>query len=43
MPTVVKKKLSKEFKEIQSYWSKKAKEKGIRTEKDLLKYLKKQK
>jgi len=43
MPTVVKKKLSKEFKKNQGYWSKKAEEKGILTEKDLLKYLKKQK
>jgi metal-responsive CopG/Arc/MetJ family transcriptional regulator len=32
--------LRKEFKEIQGYWSKKAKEKGILTEKDLHRYLK---
>jgi len=33
--------LKKEFREIQGYWSKKAKEKGILTEKDLQQYLKK--
>lgn len=32
--------LGKELKEIQGYWSRKAKEKGILTEKDLRKYLK---
>lgn len=32
--------LKKELKEIQGYWSKKAKEKGILTEKDLHRYLK---
>jgi metal-responsive CopG/Arc/MetJ family transcriptional regulator len=32
--------LKKEFKEIQGYWSKRAKEKGILTEKDLQEYLK---
>ncbi len=31
----------KEFYQIQGYWSRKAKEKGILTEKDLKKYLKK--
>jgi metal-responsive CopG/Arc/MetJ family transcriptional regulator len=35
-----KERLRKEFKEIQGYWSGKAKEKGILTEKDLRKYLK---
>ncbi|MCL4475286.1 MAG: hypothetical protein M1508_03545 [Nitrospirae bacterium] len=35
-----KERLRKEFKEIQGYWSGKAKEKGILTEKDLCKYLK---
>ena len=30
----------KEFREMQGYWSKKAKEKGILTEKDLERYLK---
>ncbi len=30
--------LKKEFREIQGFWSKKAKEKGIVTEKDLLRY-----
>ena len=34
-------KLEKEFYQIQDYWSRKAKEKGILTEKDLEKYLKK--
>lgn len=33
--------LKSEFNEIQGYWSKKAKEKGILTEKDLAHYLKK--
>lgn len=33
--------LKKEFRQLQGYWSKKAKEKGILTEKDLQKYLKK--
>ena len=33
--------LEKEFYQIQDYWSRKAKEKGILTEKDLEKYLKK--
>ena len=32
--------LRKELKEIQGYWSRRAKEKGILTEKDLRKYLK---
>ncbi len=36
-----KERLKKEFYEIQGYWSRKAKEKGILTEKDLEKYLKK--
>ena len=31
----------KEFREMQGYWSKKAKDKGILTEKDLERYLKK--
>ncbi len=35
-----KERLGKELKEIQGYWSKRAKEKGILTEKDLRKYLK---
>ena len=35
------KRLEKEFYQIQDYWSRKAKEKGILTEKDLEKYLKK--
>ena len=30
----------KEFREMQTYWSKKAKDKGILTEKDLERYLK---
>jgi metal-responsive CopG/Arc/MetJ family transcriptional regulator len=38
---VRKERLKKEFKELQGYWTKKAKEKGILTEKDLQKYLKK--
>jgi metal-responsive CopG/Arc/MetJ family transcriptional regulator len=33
--------LKKEFYQLQGYWSSKAKEKGILTEKDLEKYLKK--
>lgn len=36
-----KERLKKEFYEIQGYWSRKAKEKGILTENDLKKYLKK--
>ncbi|GBD96647.1 MAG TPA: ribbon-helix-helix protein, CopG family [Nitrospirae bacterium] len=36
-----KERLKKGFKELQGYWSSKAKEKGILTEKDLQKYLKK--
>lgn len=36
-----KERLKKEFYKIQGYWSRKAKEKGILTEKDLKKYLKK--
>ncbi|MEN8263080.1 MAG: ribbon-helix-helix protein, CopG family [Nitrospirota bacterium] len=32
--------LEKEFRELQGYWSEKAKAKGILTEKDLKKYLK---
>ena len=35
-----KERLKKEFYQIQDYWSRKAKEKGILTEKDLDKYLK---
>jgi metal-responsive CopG/Arc/MetJ family transcriptional regulator len=35
-----KERLGQELKEIQGYWSRKAKEKGILTEKDLRKYLK---
>jgi metal-responsive CopG/Arc/MetJ family transcriptional regulator len=35
-----KERLKKEFYQIQGYWSRKAKEKGILTEKDLDKYLK---
>ncbi len=35
-----KERLKKEFYEIQDYWSRKAKEKGILTEKDLERYLK---
>jgi len=34
-----KERLKKEFYQIQGYWSRKAKEKGILTEKDLEKYL----
>ena len=33
--------LKREFKEIQGYWSRKAKEKGILSEKDLERYLSK--
>lgn len=33
--------LKRELRELQDYWSKKAKEKGILSEKDLLKYLNK--
>ncbi len=33
--------LKREFREMQGYWSRKAKEKGILTEKDLKKYLNK--
>ena len=36
-----KERLKKEFYQIQGYWSRKAKKKGILTEKDLEKYLKK--
>lgn len=36
-----KERLKKEFYEIQGYWSRKAKEKGVLTENDLKKYLKK--
>lgn len=36
-----KERLTKEFYQIQGYWSRKAKEKGILTEKDLSRYLKK--
>jgi metal-responsive CopG/Arc/MetJ family transcriptional regulator len=36
-----KNRLEKEFRELQGYWSEKAKAKGILTEKDLKKYLKK--
>ncbi|MEK6691942.1 MAG: ribbon-helix-helix protein, CopG family [Nitrospirota bacterium] len=39
--TTRKERLRKEFYQIQGYWSRKAKEKGILTEKDLEKYLKK--
>jgi len=35
-----KQKLKKEFKSIQNYWSRKAREKGILTEEDLERYLK---
>jgi hypothetical protein len=35
-----KKRLKKEFYEVQGYWSSKAKEKGILTEGDLRRYLK---
>ncbi len=34
-----KERLGKELKDIQGYWSRRAKEKGILTEKDLRKYL----
>ena len=33
--------VKKEFREMQGYWSKKAKDKGILTEKDLERYLRK--
>ncbi len=36
-----KERIKKEFYQIQNYWSRKAKEKGILTEKDLERYLKK--
>lgn len=36
-----KERLKKEFYQIQGYWSRKAKEKGILSEKDIEKYLKK--
>ena len=36
-----KERLKKEFYQMQDYWSRKAKEKGILTEKDLERYLKK--
>ncbi len=36
-----KQRLKKEFYQLQDYWSNKAKQKGILTEKDLEKYLKK--
>lgn len=36
-----KERLKREFYQIQGYWSRKAKDKGILTEKDLEKYLKK--
>ena len=35
-----KERIKKEFYQIQDYWSRKAKEKGILTEKDLERYLK---
>ncbi|MGA2315574.1 MAG: ribbon-helix-helix protein, CopG family [Thermodesulfobacteriota bacterium] len=35
-----KERIKKEFYQIQDYWSRKAKEKGILTEKDLKRYLK---
>jgi len=35
-----KERIKKEFYQIQNYWSRKAKEKGILTEKDLERYLK---
>ncbi len=41
LKTARKNRLEKEFYQIQGYWSRKAKEKGILTEKDLEKYLKK--
>ncbi|MBI5194888.1 MAG: ribbon-helix-helix protein, CopG family [Nitrospirae bacterium] len=37
--TTRKERLKKEFRELQGCWSKKAKEKGILTEKDLQRYL----
>jgi predicted transcriptional regulator len=36
-----KERLKREFYQIQGYWSRKAKEKGVLTEKDLERYLKK--
>jgi len=36
-----KERLKKEFQQLQGHWSRKAKEKGILTEKDLLRYLRK--
>jgi metal-responsive CopG/Arc/MetJ family transcriptional regulator len=36
-----KERLKKEFYQLQGYWSRRAKEKGVLTEKDLEKYLKK--
>lgn len=36
-----KERLKKEFHQMQDYWSRKAKEKGILTEKDLERYLEK--
>ena len=41
LKTARKIKSEKEFYQIQDYWSRKAKEKGILTEEDLRKYLKK--
>jgi metal-responsive CopG/Arc/MetJ family transcriptional regulator len=38
---VRKERLKKEFSQIQDYWSQKAKERGILSEKDLKRYLKK--
>lgn len=38
---VRKNRLKKEFRELQGYWSEKAKAKGVLSEKDLKKYLKK--
>ena len=38
---VRKERLKKEFRQLQKYWSKKAKDKGIITERDLRKYLRK--
>jgi len=35
-----KERIKKEFYQIQDYWSRKAKEKGVLTEKDLERYLK---
>ncbi len=36
-----KEKMKKEFQDMQGYWSQKARDKGILTEKDLARYLKK--